>query len=188
MNINDEILKSQALFKRMLIETPIKHIIGGDIAFLECNDQYAQFDLTAGLDNIEINHLGVRGIAYRNLTNTKYRTITIRWSIPSGNPTEYAKRLFALNNKHLGYIYPYWTVNSYTENDQFAYFFVMETEKLIYYIHQNSHLLPKIPGPNGVEFVAVPYEKLANLCFGLEFRKDVQKWFYLPNSLRVSQQ
>lgn len=189
MNVQEEIKKSQNYFKRMMTETHIRKIIGGEIAFLECDDNYAHFDTTAGLDNVQISQLGVRGIAYRNLTDTRFRTITVRWSIPSGNPTEYAKRKYALDNKDLGYIYPYWTVTSYTDsNGAFAYYYVISTEFLIRFIEKNENNLSKINGPGGVKFVAVPYELIKGNCFGLEWKLDINdnrhKWFYMEESLR----
>jgi len=195
MDIKDEIKKSQDYFKRLVVETGISKIIGNNIAFIECDDNYAQFDTTAGLDNVVINELGLKGIAYRNLTKFgDCSTLTVRYKLPSGNPTEYEKRKFSLDNIDEGYIYPYWSVYSYVDNDdQFIKYYAVRTKDLINYITNNLASLKKpyvgydYDGRGRVQMIVVDFPSLCQFsenCFGI--RKDEDgKWFYINGSCKL---
>ena len=75
----------------------------------------SSFDILAGIDAWIINtSKGIQGLASRIQWRTKnWETFTIRFKLPTGNETEYHKRLRAIETGE--YLYPFYTVQAYID-------------------------------------------------------------------------
>ncbi len=72
-------------------------------------------DLLAGIDAWQVDR-GIpmmRGLASRVQWGGRYDTFSIRYRLPSGQPTEFAKRLISIQNKDKGHLFPHFTVQAY---------------------------------------------------------------------------
>jgi hypothetical protein len=79
-------------------------------------------DTIGGIDGYQIWGLGMRGIAMRtqrddHRSGYPYRTHTIREIRPSGEKTEYEKRLWGAKQKKVGVLFPYWSAHAYLTSD-----------------------------------------------------------------------
>lgn len=115
------------------------------------NQEFAKdFDVRAGIDAWQIIDDKIRGIGSRiqhGVLGKKdstgniypYDTFTIRIRRDSGAKTEYEKRKEVINNNE-GWIYPYFTLHAYTdENDNLLQFALAETTDLIDIINNKKH-------------------------------------------------
>ncbi len=57
----------------------------------------------------------MRGLASRVQWGGRYNTFSIRYRVPSGQPTEFAKRLTSIQNKDKGHLFPHLTVQAYLD-------------------------------------------------------------------------
>jgi hypothetical protein len=93
-----------------------------------------QLDIYGGIDAWQlIQPGGIRGIASRVQWGADRQTFSIRYQTASGNETEYAKRLRALNDTDAGYLTPHFTVQAYIgkENNELQSVAVITTRHLI---------------------------------------------------------
>jgi hypothetical protein len=74
-------------------------------------------DLLAGIDAWQIIRQIpiVRGLESRVQWGTNYQTFSIRYSLPSGQPTEFEKRQQAIQNRERGDLFPHITVQAYLD-------------------------------------------------------------------------
>lgn len=106
-------------------------------------------DMKAGIDGWHIHVNGMRGIASRIQTmetarrKEPYNTFTVRLRRDSGAKTEYEKRLFAIENKIGGWIYPALTVQAYaaTKRGPIISCGVARTADIIAFIQQGHHTI-----------------------------------------------
>ena len=94
---------------------------GGTLQFVESESgELAEIlDRKAGIDALQVNSVGMRGIASRiQPADRNWKTHTIRYSIygQNGIDTEYHKRLRAIHDKEGGYLYPPVTMQAYLDN------------------------------------------------------------------------
>ena len=92
------------------------------------------FDTLAGVDLWAVDEHGIFGVASRvQPCNKPFDTFTIRRSRSSGAPTEYGKRLKAIES---GYVYPEWTIQAYVSQDrkQLYSMAAVKTKELILYV------------------------------------------------------
>lgn len=76
-----------------------------------------ELDLLAGIDAWQIDR-GIpmmRGLASRVQWGGRYDTFSIRYRLPSGQPTEFEKRLTSIANRDQGHLYPHFTVQAYLD-------------------------------------------------------------------------
>lgn len=79
-----------------------------------CHELVArELDLYAGIDAYQLTPMGLRGMALRVQWGTNHQSFTVRTARPSGTPTEYGKRLAALQHHQEGFLAPYWTIQAY---------------------------------------------------------------------------
>lgn len=109
------------------------------------NQEFAKdFDIRAGIDAWQIIDDKIRGIGSRIQHGTPsdkypYDTFTIRLFRDSGRKTEYEKRKEVINSNE-GWIYPYFTLHAYTdEDDNLLQFALAETTDLIDIINNKEH-------------------------------------------------
>ncbi len=160
----------------LVLPTVVQHCKdfgGGDFRTIEgktrdelCRD----LDVRAGIDAYQRFATAMRGIALRIQDQGKdWRTFTVRVSLPSGEPTEYSKRLYAIKNKDQGLLYPYWTIQAYvTPNGELLSLAVAKTEELYLYIEKRFNWLPRRQTPSGEVFIYVDWERYkekGNFCF-----------------------
>ncbi len=91
---------------------------GGSIKPVEAvaiNDFKDELDLLAGIDAWQINFETpmIRGMASRIQWRNRHDTFSIRFKLPSGQPTEFDKRLISIANKQHGHLFPHITVQAY---------------------------------------------------------------------------
>lgn len=79
-----------------------------------------ELDLLAGIDawQIQYSPTAIRGIASRVQWGPCYESFTIRTRLPSGNETEFQKRLRAIENSDKGHIFPHLTIQAYLDQRQ----------------------------------------------------------------------
>jgi len=132
-------------------------------------------DLLAGIDAWQVDR-GVpmmRGLASRVQWCGRYDTFSIRYRVPSGQPTEFAKRLTSIRNKDQGHLFPHLTVQAYLEQPggHLLSCAVVETAALYDVaqemdnkgIFQNSFYPEKFgikTLPNGTEFIYLHWDFL----------------------------
>lgn len=106
------------LVKPKLLEIDYPFDLQGKILSVEevsDNNVLNELDWKAGTDWLHIGEKGIQGIASRIQPYGKnFRTFTVRKQRLSGAPTEFVKRLSAVNN---GRLYPRLTVQAYTSED-----------------------------------------------------------------------
>lgn len=93
---------------------------GGDLRPVEAvapSSFKDELDVLAGIDAWQIirDRSAMRGIGSRVQWGENYESFTIRYSCTSGRETEYAKRLFAIQSKSEGYLYPHLTIQAYLD-------------------------------------------------------------------------
>ena len=74
-------------------------------------------DLLAGIDAWQVDR-GIpmmRGLASRVQWGGRYDTFSIRYRLPSGQPTEFAKRITSIQNRDQGHLFPHFTVQAYLD-------------------------------------------------------------------------
>lgn len=91
---------------------------GGELRAVEAvvHDGFdKELDTLSGIDGWHIlrGEHAIRGIASRVQWGNAWDTFTIRMSRPNGVPTEYEKRLHALNNAERGFLLPHVTTQAY---------------------------------------------------------------------------
>jgi len=79
-----------------------------------------ELDLLAGIDAWQILYSpsAVRGIASRVQWGACYASFTIRTRLPSGNETEFHKRLRAIESSEQGHLFPHLTIQAYLDQRQ----------------------------------------------------------------------
>ncbi len=120
-----------------------------------------QLDRVAGIDAWQIIdkpiHL-VRGMGIRvqplEPHHPDYRTFTVRYSRPSGKPTEYQKRKAAIEH---GWLYPRVTIQAYTRDGVLVSAAMAHTEEVI----QKADPTKRKPNKWGEELIAVPWREFA---------------------------
>ena len=132
-------------------------------------------DLLAGIDAWQVDR-GIpmmRGLASRVQWGGRYDTFSIRYRLPSGQPTEFAKRLTSIQNKDKGHLFPYFTVQAYLDQagGNLLSCAVIETEALFSVaqdmdnkgIFKNSYYQDKFgikTLSNGTEFIYLRWDFL----------------------------
>lgn len=132
-------------------------------------------DLLAGIDAWQVDR-GIpmmRGLASRVQWGGRYDTFSIRYRLPSGQPTEFAKRLTSIQNKDKGHLLPHFTVQAYLDQagGNLLSCAVIETEALFSVaqdmdnkgIFKNSYHQDKFgikTLPNGTEFIYLQWDFL----------------------------
>lgn len=128
----DDLQKSQKYFRS--IKPILEAETNSKIVEVEGqNNALKSLDLYAGIDYLLIDDKGVRGIASRIQEGPCYRTFTIRVSKKSGAKTEFEKRIDAFADN---YIYPYYTLQAYADNDKIIYA-VCRTTDLYKFVFEN---------------------------------------------------
>lgn len=143
------------------------------------------FDRYAGIDAIHVWNQQVRGVAVRiQWEKENYRTFTIRYKRHNGTPTEYTKRIAAINGD-TGALYPYLTIQAYAtkrNGGKLRSYAIVRTKDLYDYI--STRLIEvngKVIGvrsnrcPEGNIFVYVSFDeiKLAGLpCIVRDFESN----------------
>lgn len=129
----------------------IKNYIGdGEIRPVECvsTDNFADdLDLIAGIDAWQIirDRNVIRGLASRVQWGSAYNNFSIRFQLKSGAPTEFEKRLYAINNQTEGYIYPHLTIQAFIDqNGKLISAGIIETKELILFA---EHLVKESQKP-----------------------------------------
>ena len=117
--LSDSASDFQNIVWPVISQTPL---IGGGILrpveSVTTQDFAQELDLVAGIDAWQV--IGqpvpsVRGIASRVQWGTPYDSFSVRLSSRFGEPTEFQKRLYALQNQSSGFIYPHITVQAYLD-------------------------------------------------------------------------
>lgn len=74
-------------------------------------------DLLAGIDawQVDKNIPMMRGLASRVQWGSRWDTFSIRYRLPSGQRTEFEKRLTSIANRDHGHLYPHLTVQAYLD-------------------------------------------------------------------------
>jgi hypothetical protein len=93
------------------LKEKLPEVMRGRIESIEKSDNnlFQIFDRVCGIDLLRINDMQVQGIACRIQYKRAMNTFTIRYKRDSGTETEteYAKRMFAIENDG---IYPFFTL------------------------------------------------------------------------------
>jgi hypothetical protein len=141
---------------------------GGDIIPVESvsDSGFAStLDLSAGIDawqTLEDANAGtvLRGIASRVQWGDRvWDTFTVRRTVASGRPTEYAKRLAALNEDR-GYLYPHLTVQAYINDGVLLSVGVARTRQVIEAVRSDKHR----PNPqDGSTFFYVAFDDVLDI-------------------------
>lgn len=74
-----------------------------------------ELDLLAGIDAWQVQYAptAIRGIASRVQWGVSHDSFSVRTRLPSGNETEFQKRLRAIQNVDSGHIFPHVTIQAY---------------------------------------------------------------------------
>lgn len=96
---------------------------GGEVRAVEAvasNDFKDELDFLAGIDAWQVHYkpTSMRGIASRVQWGGCHDSFTIRTGVPSGQETEFQKRLRAIQNEGEGHLYPHLTVQAYLSQRQ----------------------------------------------------------------------
>lgn len=118
-------------------------------------DALKQLDINAGIDYMLVSNKGIRGLASRVQAGKSWRTFTVRARKQSGAKTEYEKRIDAINE---GYIYPYYTMQAYADNDKIEYA-ICKTDDLYRLIQSCPNKVKKRSTTNA-EFLVVNWSDL----------------------------
>jgi len=123
------------------------------------------FDKYAGVDAMQIIDEKVRLLALRFQKDKGYRTFTIRLSRPSGQKTEYEKRVEAIFTKpDEGYVYPYLTLQGYyketTSGRELTSLAAIPTKDLYNYLITNLLSIGRNKAPDGNTFLYVGFDAL----------------------------
>lgn len=99
-------------------QTPI--VGGGRIRPVEAvaeKDFKDELDLLAGIDawQVQYDPSFMRGIASRVQWGTNFGSFTIRTRLPTGNETEFHKRLRAIQCSNDGHLFPHLTIQAYLD-------------------------------------------------------------------------
>lgn len=133
-----------------------------------------ELDLLAGIDAWQILYSpsAVRGIASRVQWGACYASFTIRTRLPSGNETEFHKRLRAIENSDQGHLFPHLTIQAYVEQRQGRLIaaaavstkHLIETAAILVENRERLHPRPDFYGfrsnPDGTEFLYMHWDYL----------------------------
>ena len=123
-----------------------------------------RLDTLAGIDAYICWLKGMQGIAVRNQYGKNWRTFTIRLRRPNETITEYEKRLYTIEHKDEGFLFPYWTVQAYfTEpGGKLLSVGVAKTEELYLYVQRRElggwRFPRRFAGNGGEEFLYVRWD------------------------------
>lgn len=122
-----------------------KHLVGGgdlksaEETNLEDPKFMQELDYFAGIDGWQIlrDKQTIRSVASRTQPGKIWRTLTIRYQVSSGYPTEFQKRTKAcVTEADQGYLYPHWTMQAYyDETTRECEVAVVETKILYRFLH-----------------------------------------------------
>jgi hypothetical protein len=132
-------------------------------------------DVFAGIDYWRIeSDIAVQGIGSRissvSPEGRLYNTFTLRYSLPSGRPTEFQKRVKALADDQ--FVVAKWTIHAYVLRDELVSVGIIDTRDLVRVAQVQELLLresPDVPdcfiseGRNGADdstFLVLPWEHL----------------------------
>jgi hypothetical protein len=167
--------QSSAAFERVVwpvVQKQCGELRGSALRLVEgqANERIAyELDVCAGIDAYQRTSYGLRGIGSRVQWGINYYTFTVRVSRPSGALTEYRKRLITLKRRHEGFLYPYWTIQSYIsepgENGTLLAVGVAKTVELYQYIELHSFCpetctLASNPAQWDMRFLEKPFHTL----------------------------
>jgi hypothetical protein len=130
--------------------------------------QQHNITFTTGIDWIakdEDDHIYGIASRIRHITprcKEAYPEFTIRYNAPSGNKTEYAKRLEAIAK---GYICPAITTQTWYSGSTFICGATIPTKELYNFVEMNEYRLQVQTAPDGKQFLCIPWNALkkANL-------------------------
>lgn len=116
--VQRDLSKSANDFLRVVWPRVEPLLAGGRLVPVETNattNLVRDFDTLAGIDAWHMHDAvgAMRSIASRVQWGRNWRTFTIRVSRPTGGKTEFAKRLFALDNPDQGWLFPVLTIQAY---------------------------------------------------------------------------
>jgi len=135
---------------------PVEEVVASPFA--------SKLDRYSGIDHWQIrSDLGqIRGIASRIQWGHDWRTFTIRYFIPGGWPTEFQKRMAALDHPHEGWLFPGLTCQAYLDQrgGSLLSVAVIPTHQLYAWIKKHSPGLRCKPSPTGERFLVVNWSDL----------------------------
>ncbi len=164
MNKIDKIINDSANDFLSIVWPEIKDIPdvgGGKIIPVETvteNNFANLLDRYAGIDQWQVvdGYKSIRGIASRvQWGKTAWNSFTIRFKMPSGSPTEWHKRNYAIIN---GWLYPELTIQAYITQKRIGHLIgigIVKTKDLINYLLDGGKHIIKINPNDGVKFIAV---------------------------------
>jgi len=176
------------VFQNLVWPQLCNFIGGGEPIYIETlNTKLAQIlDIVAGFDYWQLDdRRGIRGIAHRAqvcpFDYQPFNTFTIRQRRNTGTRTEFEKRRASLENADGGWMYPYFTVQSYVSSkDKDAIlrsFAVARTEDVITVIEEWEAMgcLPRgrvwINGTDNASFYVVQWRGVAQHVYTSDSEK-----------------
>jgi hypothetical protein len=168
MNTSFEYQQSASLvlaedaFHRLGINHAVQKVEGTINKALQWFDCYSGIDWLAKDEDDHIYGIASRIRHITTRCKEAYPEFTIRYKTPSGNRTEYAKRLEAIDR---GYICPAITTQTWYSGSTFICGATIPTKELYNFVEMNEYRLQVQTAPDGKQFLCVPWDALrkANL-------------------------
>lgn len=170
--LSDSVFDFERLIKPKLVES---QIIKGDVISVELataekyKDLITLFDTLAGIDAWIINKkTGIQGLASRIQWGKDWQTFTVRYKLPSGNETEYHKRLRALKTGE--YLYPEYTLQAYISEPRTGYLRSLAIVKTIHIFDMiEAGICWEMPNSkDGNIFLCVKWKKMQDKGYPIE--------------------
>ncbi len=188
-DVHRDLVDSSRVFLDVVWPAICPLVGGGRIKPVEsATDKSMKHDLDtlAGIDGFQmLDQQGVmRGIASRvqwiREGMQPYRTFTIRVKRPSGAPTEREKRLYAIEHRHLGFLYPNLTIQAYVRErtNELLSVGLIHTEDLFMCVRDHPSGLRNCAGNGGEEFEIYSFDYLKMRGY------DVREWLPLALTIR----
>lgn len=121
-------------------------------------------DNYSGIDHWQVKPQDgqIRGLASRVQWGEDWRTFTVRFSRPSGVPTEYHKRMAALHAKDEGWLFPALTAQAYLTKraEQLLSVAIVTTADLYAFLESYNLENNKRTTSSGEEFLWLPWDWL----------------------------
>ena len=159
MSVEREIARSADHFQRIVWPNLSPLLGGGNVIPVETvtDSRMAQIlDQLGGVDIWYVNQEQIFPVASRvQYTDRAWNTFTIRYSRPSGAPTEYDKRLRSIHN---GSLYPRWTIQAYVYKDRLLTAAAVDTKHLIEVATKHLDQVRHNPA-DGVKFLFVHWHQ-----------------------------
>lgn len=175
--VRNDMSRSSQVFVDVVWPEISSMVGGGTLKLVEGNadkDLKDDLDQLAGIDGFQIFQSkptqggGMRSIASRVQWmppgQPAYRTFTIRAKRPNGSPTEKEKRLHALENEHIGWLFPHLTVQAYVRKgtDELLSVGIIRTRDLFTFVRDGSPDFTRAAGNGGEVFEVYSFDRLRN--------------------------